>query len=1477
MKKTTKAIIAILLFCALAQSSFAQLYYNWAVATGGTSDDLGNAVQVDHNGASFFLGSFRNTVNFDTRGGDFNITSSGGTDAYLAKYDENGILIFAFKIGGSSSDYGYKLAVDSDGNAVIVGFARGNIDFDPSSATRNLNLTNGGIFVAKYSNDGSYLWAKSMGGNISLPSSIATDSENNIILGGTYTGTIDIDLNSSVRNITATSYQNSYVVKWNPQGNLQWHRNLGDSRASYVSVNVVGADSNDNVYFSGYYSGTWRINQYLTLSSTAHGSNNSAGFLVQTNRSGGVNWGRNLEIDGSNRTQNPFVGIFEMSVSPHNDGVYVAGLYRGAVNFNPPRARQGEILNIGNLQEVFVAKYQRNGQFSWVKSLNAGREISPTTYKISAKYDGSVIVTGSFNGTLDVGTTLRSDGNNQLYFVEYGEEGGLLKSQVYGSPGGLYLNEITTDSNDNLYLAGYFRNQMEFDGNSFTSNNRSLDLAIIKFSSCDTIRVNNNIEICQGDSVMIGSDYQSVSGTYVERYTTSKGCDSIISTVLTVNPSYSNRNVIELCNNDSIYLQGEYRQSSGTYYDTLNTTNGCDSVIISVLSVSPIFEESKILNINEGDSAFLGGNYQLNGGVYRDTLTSYFGCDSVIITSLNVFPVTHTLVETVICESDSAFVANTRYETEEGMYTDTLSNILNLDSVVVTNLIVNEVYRINHNASICYGDSVYLEGAFQKEAGLYIDTLNSLTLCDSIVRTQLSIIPIDTTRIYRSIISGDSALIAGLYRTESGEYPQRLASSLSCDSIVITTLDVLPPFMHQQAYDICSYDSIFLGNAYRRRAGIYYDTLTASQGGDSIIVSTLHIIPEKSSQNYFSIHQGDSIFLENAYQKEAGVYMDTTTSSLGCDSIIFSNLTVHPVEFTLRDINLCQGHQIYVGGGYQTLPGQFYDSLTSSQGGDSIVITNIKIKPTYTRYLNIGICPDDSLLVAGTYYDTAGTYYDSLFTTDGCDSVKVYQVGIYNQPQSSQTLEICSGDSILLHDRYVNAAGIYTDTLSSFQSCDSIVTTTLMVSPNYFSHNNLEICEGDSIYIFGEYRNESGIFYDSLTTINGCDSILMAVLNVQPVFQTMNTESICLGDSIFLGGNYVYNAGLYYDTLTAADGCDSVVITALNVRPKYLVNRSMRICQGDSILLGGKFVSQSGTYYDSLLTRTGCDSIISTQLNITIDQITNVFPKICKGDSILLSGEYRKNPGVFYDTLSSPNGCHQIMAHHLGYFPNPSNERTLTICQGDSLFLSGNYISQEGTYYDTLQSFNSCDSVIITHLQWRRINSADIDFSYFTNTKFCSDTSDLNLPSFDGFTSRYSGLNVVNNRFEVNSAGVGEHEVNYRLSDSFGCDVTGNFNINVQSCIVGIEKLNIDNRFIVYPNPAKDVLYIDMDLNGPIYNLKLEMHDNTGKLVWDMGEYKNLSGKKRLEFNRKKSLESGVYFIHFQTEKEVRAIKIMLL
>ena len=260
---------------------------------------------------------------------------------------------------------------------------------------------------------------------------------------------------------------------------------------------------------------------------------------------------------------------------------------------------------------------------------------------------------------------------------------------------------------------------------------------------------------------------------YVDTLQSIGGCDSIATLDLTINESYDDVvDTLYRCVGDSALLAGSYQTVSGVYVDTLQSASGCDSIVSTTLIVDTAVYSTTDLELCYGDSALFGGVMYDTSGVYRDTLSSVSGCDSIATLNLTIKEL-NVGDTTILVACDSAEWNGVMYDTS-GIYVDTLQSIAGCDSIATLDLTINESYDdVVDTLYRCVGDSALLAGSYQTVSGVYVDTLQSASGCDSIVSTTLIV----DTAVYSTtdleLCYGDSALFGGVMYDTSGVYEIR--------------------------------------------------------------------------------------------------------------------------------------------------------------------------------------------------------------------------------------------------------------------------------------------------------------------------------------------------------------------------------------------------------------------------------------------------------------------------------------------------------------------------------------------------------------------------------------------------------------------------------------------------------------------------------------------------------------------------------
>ena len=808
----------------------------------------------------------------------------------------------------------------------------------------------------------------------------------------------------------------------------------------------------------------------------------------------------------------------------------------------------------------------------------------------------------------------------------------------------------------------------------------------------------NEVAICEGDSYTEGSSTYTDPGTYIDTLANAFGCDSVVTTRLTVHPVHARTNEVAICEGDA-YTEGSsvYRES-GTYTDTYLNAFGCDSVVTTRLTVHPVHAQTNEVAICEGDAYTEGSSVYRESGTYTDTYRNSFGCDSVITTRLTVHPVHARTNEVAICEGDAYTEGSSVYR-ESGTYTDTYLNAFGCDSVVTTRLTVHPVHARTNEVAICEGDA-YTEGSsVYRESGTYTDTYRNAFGCDSVITTRLTVHPVHAWTNEVAICEGDSYTEGSSVYRESGTYTDTYRNAFGCDSVVTTRLTVHPVHARTNEVAICEGDSYAEGASVYTQSGTYLDTLQNVFGCDSVVTTILEVNPVHAQTNEVVICEGDAYTEGSSVYTDAGTYTDVYPNAFGCDSVVTTILEVNPVHAQTNEVVICEGDAYTEGSSVYTDAGTYLDTLQNIFGCDSVITTILEVNPVHATTNEVVICEGDSHAEGGSVYRETGTYLDTLLNAFGCDSVITTLLQVNPVHTTTNEVVICEGDSYTEGTSVYTDAGTYLDTLQNAFSCDSVVTTILEVNPVHAQTNEVVICEGDAYTEGSSVYTDAGTYTDIYPNSFGCDSVVTTILQVNPVHATTNEVVICEGDAYTEGSSVYWNRGTYLDTLQNAFGCDSIVITILEVNPVHATTNEVVICEGDSYAEGTSVYTEAGTYLDTLQNAFSCDSVVTTILKVNPIHATTNEVAICEGDSHIEGSSVYTDAGTYMDVYPNSFGCDSVVTTILKVNPVYSVTHEVAICEGDSYTEGTSVYTTSGTYKDTYQSIRGCDSVVTTILK----------------------------------------------------------------------------------------------------------------------------------------------------------------------------------
>lgn len=523
----------------------------WAYNIGGTGDDTCYSQTVTSTGELIIAGSYLNTVDFDPSTTTNSLINTSQTiyNTYIAKYSTSGGFVWAKDIGGrrsttSSTGSIPVVTLDASNNILVAGVFNQTSDFDPSTAV--VSITSGGTFLAKYDNNGVYVWVKKIN-NSSNKGLICNNSNDSISIFGIFGDGADFDPGTPVYNLYTTIGTN-YFATYDLNGNFVYAKNIKPT-----ITNIINNET-DGIYLTGYFSGTIDFdpsslgvaNQFSVLTN---------GFIVKYDTTGSYVYVKTI---GGDKT----INYTENLIS--NDGfgnIYRAGELSATTDLDPSSNTFNVSSPLG--MGIFISKYSPSGSFIWGQTIPGSTATSLNIYEMNTDVNGNTYIIGRAN----------VNGVYSLFMLKYDTNGNNLWTKQINGASISAKTGILFDNQGNFYMAGIISGSaaIDFDPSPF------------------------------GTNLLIPDGGRSV---YISKY--SPQGDNIWAKNITQNGYYSTQEIYDFqLKNNSLYVVGYvYGDGNSTFVfsPTVNFTPINDSGFIAKFDLSGNFQNAGVFK--NYDSSF---------------------------------------------------------------------------------------------------------------------------------------------------------------------------------------------------------------------------------------------------------------------------------------------------------------------------------------------------------------------------------------------------------------------------------------------------------------------------------------------------------------------------------------------------------------------------------------------------------------------------------------------------------------------------------------------------------------------------------------------------------------------------------------------------------------------------------------------------------------------------------------------------------
>jgi hypothetical protein len=399
--------------------------FNWAIAEGGLGVDLGKSIKFDANNNVIVCGDVAGDPSFR------NIVSAGNglADAFVAKYEPSGNILWVKLVGGQLVDRASDCAVDNNGNVFLAGH------FEDVASVDGESVSSSGakdIFIAKFDANGNTIWLKRFGTSRSEQAySLDFSEEGHLYMTGTFVQTIQFG------NVTLSSsnlYQESFLVKMDLDGNVIWAKNSFAGNTNTTNGVTVLPDS--SIAIAGYFSSAIRWDSTEVNGTTS----DFEVFVAKFTKDGDLEWLRS----GGGAYEDGVNGI----ASDPSGNIFITGYLAGYASFGNQ--------NTGNsgYNDPFIAKYDNEGNCLW---LNRGEGVGlDVANGIACDKFGNVFATGFYENAISFSGQNIAGLDRQIFIVSYDGNGNLRWLKDAGESGTDCGMGINVDESGSVYISGFY-------------------------------------------------------------------------------------------------------------------------------------------------------------------------------------------------------------------------------------------------------------------------------------------------------------------------------------------------------------------------------------------------------------------------------------------------------------------------------------------------------------------------------------------------------------------------------------------------------------------------------------------------------------------------------------------------------------------------------------------------------------------------------------------------------------------------------------------------------------------------------------------------------------------------------------------------------------------------------------------------------------------------------------------------------------
>jgi gliding motility-associated-like protein len=396
----------------------------WSTYLGGTENEFGQNIALDAAGNIYVTGVGNSPAGVTTPGAAQVNFAGGSSDAFVAKFDNNGVRQWSTYLGGPGIDYANALTVDEQGNVYISGWTNSTTGIASAGAYQTVFSQAQDVFLAKYDAQGALQWSTYYGDTgLDIGLQLEADATGNVWLSGWTSSTAGIAMPGSHQVIFGGGSADAFLVRFSSTGMPLWASYYGGSGDDYGDA--LKLDSDGNLYLAGP-----STSPDAMATPGAHQTALSGGFdgfLAKFSPGGLRQWGTYY---GGPQDE----AAYGIALDQGNN-VYLTGFTNSQMGIATPDAHQTNFN--GGDWDAFLVKFDQGAQMEW--GTYYGGSETDQSFAVAVDGNDRAFIAGITSSVQDISTAgshqLIQGGGNDAFLARFSP----CREPVLDVPNGGYL------------------------------------------------------------------------------------------------------------------------------------------------------------------------------------------------------------------------------------------------------------------------------------------------------------------------------------------------------------------------------------------------------------------------------------------------------------------------------------------------------------------------------------------------------------------------------------------------------------------------------------------------------------------------------------------------------------------------------------------------------------------------------------------------------------------------------------------------------------------------------------------------------------------------------------------------------------------------------------------------------------------------------------------------------------------------------